>query len=370
MSEAVPEFKVSVEQKEFFKSNLSAWGAVHGRKHLPWQVKDPYRVWVSEIMLQQTQVSAVLGYYDRFLTHFPSVEKLAEASESAVLAQWSGLGYYARGRNLLKAAKYVVGTCGGVFPKTRLELEALPGVGKSTASAISSICFGEPVSILDANALRVIARYVGFKGSVSAAKNMKALWDEADTMVGKNSGLHTQSLMDLGASLCSPKNPKCNVCPLESACIARKDGLQESIPNKKKGDTLRRQVEESWVLMSDGQRVVVVENRKVGSSSTLWQGLVTLPLFGEVKKNVYEDKSLTLLSDWKIHKFSHFDLKFKVEGMLLSEEGLESAAQGVNGLIYSMDFDRLNAPAPVLEALLLWREQQIKEKECNNIMII
>ena len=206
------------------------WQAVHGRNYLPWQqTRDPYRVWLSEIMLQQTQVTTVLGYYERFLQAFPDVASLAAAPEDDVMALWSGLGYYSRARNLHKCAKAVMAEHGGAFPRSAEVLATLPGIGRSTAAAIASFCFGERAAILDANVKRVLTRVLAFGEDLSSSRNEKVLWAMAEDLLPTHDLQHsmpryTQGLMDLGATICLPRNPSCLVCPLQADCRAAQRG--------------------------------------------------------------------------------------------------------------------------------------------------
>ncbi len=200
-------------------ADVVQWQASHGRNHLPWQqTRDPYRVWLSEIMLQQTQVATVLGYYERFLQQFPDVASLAAAPEDDVMALWSGLGYYSRARNLHRCAQAVVAEHGGAFPRTAAVLATLPGIGRSTAAAIASFCFGERAAILDANVKRVLTRVLAYGEDLSSSRHEKALWVLAEDLLPAQD-LHntmpryTQGLMDLGATVCLPRNPSCLVCP-------------------------------------------------------------------------------------------------------------------------------------------------------------
>ena len=191
---------------------LVAWQHQDGRHHLPWQrVREPYRVWLSEIMLQQTQVTTVLGYFARFLDRFPDVQALAAAPLDDVLTLWAGLGYYSRARNLHRCAQIVVHQYGGEFPRTVDELAALPGIGRSTAGAIAAFCFGARAPILDANVRRVLTRVLGFGADLAEAKNERALWQQAEALLPRQDLSHampryTQGLMDLGAGICLPRN--------------------------------------------------------------------------------------------------------------------------------------------------------------------
>ena len=213
---------------------LLRWYRSHARD-LPWRrTRDPYRVWLSEIMLQQTRVETVQDYYHRFTEAFPGIEDLAAASEDRVLKLWEGLGYYSRARNLLKAARWVVRESGGSFPEDAGSLQALPGVGRYTAGAIASIAFGERTPVLDGNVKRVLARLFAVRESIDTAAAEKRLWALADTLVSARApGDSNQALMELGARICTPRRPGCEVCPAEGFCEARASGLTGILPVRK-----------------------------------------------------------------------------------------------------------------------------------------
>jgi A/G-specific adenine glycosylase len=232
-----------------FAEKLKAWQKLHGRRGLPWQgTRDPYRIWLSEVMLQQTQVSAVIPYYERFLRRFPTVEALAAASEDEVLQLWSGLGYYARGRNLHAAAKT------GSFPRTAADIEALPGIGKSTAAAIAAFAFGERAAILDGNVKRVLARYFGIEGWPGEKAVEAALWERANRLLPKaDIETYTQALMDLGATVCTRNAPRCDACPVRTSCKARKADRTAEIPAPRPRKALPQKAVTWLVLLDRGQ---------------------------------------------------------------------------------------------------------------------
>ena len=259
---------------------LIAWQRQHGRHGLPWVgSRDPYRVWLSEIMLQQTQVSVVLDYYQRFLDRFPTVAALAAASQDEVLALWSGLGYYSRARNLHRCAQVVVADHGGRCPASSAALAELPGIGRSTAAAIAAFCFGERCAILDGNVKRVLGRALGFSGDLAQARQEKALWQLAEALLpeaGADGAIqaYTQGLMDLGASLCSLRRPACDACPLAGLCVARAQGTPEAYPVKTR--KLKRGTRAHLLLWLDwGDRVWLVQRPQTG----VWAGLWSLPEF-------------------------------------------------------------------------------------------
>lgn len=257
------------------------WQAAHGRNHLPWQnTRDAYRVWLSEIMLQQTQVATVLEYYTRFLARFPDVRQLAAAPQDEVLALWSGLGYYSRARNLHRCAQIVVHQHGGEFPRTVDELAALPGIGRSTAGAIAAFCFGVRAPILDANVRRVLTRVLGFGADLAEAKNERALWQQAEALLPQQDLSHamsryTQGLMDLGAGICLPRNPNCLLCPLQEACVARRDGNPQDYPVRTR--KLKRSAQAWWLLLrQDGEGRLWLERRP---PTGIWAGLYCPPVY-------------------------------------------------------------------------------------------
>ncbi len=218
-----------------FRKQLLGWFRQFQRD-LPWRrTKDPYRIWLSEIMLQQTRVAAAIPYYERFLHRFPDVHALAAAPQEEVLRFWSGLGYYSRARNLQKAAQQIVAKRGGQFPKRMDDVLALPGIGNYTAAAILSIAFGEKHAVLDGNVARVLARLDAIHGDISESQRCQELQKTADRLLEPNSpGDWNQAMMELGATLCTPKSPQCLLCPVAQFCAGRKLGIAESLPEKRK----------------------------------------------------------------------------------------------------------------------------------------
>ncbi|MFI8614992.1 A/G-specific adenine glycosylase [Acidovorax sp. NPDC077693] len=258
-----------------------AWQMASGRNHLPWQqTRDPYRVWLSEIMLQQTQVSTVLDYYARFLARFPDVAALAAAPQDEVMGLWSGLGYYTRARNLHRCAQQVVSEHGGAFPRTAEVLATLPGIGRSTAGAIAAFCFSQRVPILDANVRRVLTRLLGFDADLASARNEKVLWEHAQALLPVHDlenamPRYTQGLMDLGATVCVPRVPRCELCPLNHSCVAFKKGDPERYPVKTRKLSRRS---ESWQLLvlRNPQGQVWLQRRP---GTGIWAGMHCVPIF-------------------------------------------------------------------------------------------
>lgn len=266
---------------------LLAWYRRH-RRDLPWRnSRDPYRIWVSEIMLQQTQVERVRDYFARFIDRFPTVESLAEAAERQVLRLWEGLGYYRRARQLHAAAKQIVAEHGGRFPETAIGLRELPGIGRYTAGAIASIAFDQPEPILEANSRRVFARLVGHDQPVGGAAD-EPLWQVAAEFVpAREPGLFNQAVMDLGAMVCTPTQPLCDRCPLTTACVAHQAGRTGEIPvpAPRRAATL---VRETAMVIRHGDRVLV-EQRGAG---TWWEGLWDFPLATKGAKTAPGDRRL------------------------------------------------------------------------------
>ena len=271
-----------------FAGVVIEWQRHHGRHTLPWQnTRDPYRVWLSEIMLQQTQVATVLGYYDRFLQRFPDVAALAAASLDDVFALWSGLGYYSRASNMHRCAQAVVGQHGGQFPGSSSELMQLPGIGRSTAAAIAAFCFSERVAILDGNVKRVLSRVLAFDGDLAEAKQERELWSHAMALLpepgiecsGKR-GIerYTQGLMDLGATLCSTRSPSCLLCPVQPHCRAAQAQTQARYPVKTR--KLKRGTREHvWLWLSWREQVWLVHRPATGVWASLW----SLPEFDSLE---------------------------------------------------------------------------------------
>jgi A/G-specific adenine glycosylase len=261
-----------------FSSRLIAWQRIHGRHDLPWQnTRDAYRIWLSEIMLQQTQVSTVIPYYARFLERFPTVRALADAPIDDVMALWAGLGYYSRARNLHKCAQAVAYEHGGAFPRTVDELAELPGIGRSTGAAVASFAFGARATILDGNVKRVLARVFGVEGFPGEKKVENAMWTLAESLLPDAAHpddvtAYTQGLMDLGATLCVRGKPDCPRCPFASDCVAKVEGRQRELPaaRPKKAVPTRR----TWMLvLKDGDSILLEKRPPTG----IWGGLWSLP---------------------------------------------------------------------------------------------
>lgn len=315
-----------------FSHPLLQWFAVNGRQNLPWQLpRTPYRVWISEIMLQQTQVQTVIPYFERFMQRFPNLSDLARANEDEVLSLWSGLGYYSRARNLHQTAKIMMDQYDGVVPDDYQLLKELPGIGPSTAAAILSQAFNQPVAILDGNVKRVLTRFFMIKGYPEQAQVKKTLWDLANScMPNENCANYTQAIMDLGALCCTSKNPNCTHCPLQNSCLAFKFKEQHLYPTKKIKKPIPIQCQQFLVLYNEQGHIYLEKRPPTG----LWGGLWCLPSLDEedcpldfIRLNYdLSGETPQPLITFK-HRFSHFHLeinalsiKTKILGNKLAEQ--------------------------------------------------
>ncbi|MGI9245149.1 MAG: A/G-specific adenine glycosylase [Steroidobacteraceae bacterium] len=293
---------------------LLRWYERDGRKDLPWQRdRTPYRVWVSEIMLQQTQVGTVIGYYERFMQRFPDVRRLAAASLDEVLHLWSGLGYYARARNLHRAAQAIVQQHGGDFPLALEEVLALPGIGRSTAGAILALSRGERHPILDGNVKRVLARYFAVTGFPGESAVERQLWQLADRCTpAARVDEYTQGIMDLGATLCTRSNPACLLCPVAAGCAARAASEQHLYPTPRPRKT--RPQRDAWLVVARRGSAVLLERRP---PSGIWGGLWAVPEFPTRAHAVqWCEEHLSAAAPGRAgetlrHAFSHFDYEMK-----------------------------------------------------------
>lgn len=335
---------------EQFGAAVLDWYDRHGRKDLPWQQGiTPYRVWVSEIMLQQTQVSTVLGYFDRFMDALPTVEALANADEDEVLHLWTGLGYYSRARNLHKTAKLIVGKHGGEFPQDVEQLAELPGIGRSTAGAIASLSMGLRAPILDGNVKRVLARYVAQQGYPGEPKVAKQLWEVAERLTPQNRVNHyTQAMMDLGATLCTRSKPSCLPCPLKAGCRAHLLGRETEFPVPKPRKALP-QKRTLMPLLANPDGAILLYRRP---STGLWGGLWSLPELDDLAAldplaqrhalQLQERRELPGLT----HTFSHFQLA--IEPWLIRVKSKAHAVAEPDWLWYNLATPpRLGLAAPV-----------------------
>ncbi len=299
-----------------FSTKIIRWHKTKGRKDLPWQQKkSPYKVWISEIMLQQTQVATAIPFYISFLKRFPNIKELAKSTEEEVMSFWSGLGYYSRARNLHKTSKLLVDKFNSRLPESAPVLISLPGIGKSTAGAILSLGFNKKASILDANVKRVLSRHEQIEGDLSKTKNIQRLWTISEQLTPLDQcAIYNQAIMDLGALICKTSNPNCRKCPVNSSCLAFKNNLTQHIPKK-----VNRKPKPSktvyWLIATDKNENVLLKKRNKGG---VWAGLWSFPESNseERLRNVClslfkrKEKKLKSLPEIK-HNFSHFNLRAK-----------------------------------------------------------
>ncbi|MFO1223820.1 MAG: A/G-specific adenine glycosylase [Burkholderiaceae bacterium] len=338
-------------------ARVLAWQRRHGRRNLPWQgLRDPYRVWLSEVMLQQTQVATAAAYYERFVARYPGVAVLAAAPLDDVLALWSGLGYYSRARNLHRCAQAVVAQHGGEFPRTSAELAKLPGIGRSTAAAIAAFCFDERAAILDGNAKRVLARHAGFDGDLATAAAQRELWAYAQSLLPQAAEMprYTQGLMDLGAMVCLARRPRCAECPLKASCIASATDRAAELPRKSRRS---QRGERRHVLLWLRHRgdVLLVRRPERG----VWAGLWSLPEAADLRA------ARALLARWRgegqampaiRHALTHFDWHLRPLRWELPARTAEATRRAIAqalGARWVGDAQalRMSLPAPVRKLL-------------------
>ena len=341
---------------EQFAERVITWQRTSGRHDLPWQrTRDPYLIWLSEIMLQQTQVAAVIRYYARFLEHFPTLDSLAAAPEDDVLALWSGLGYYARARNLHGAARLIVQRHAGVFPGNFADIVALPGIGRSTAGAIAVFAFGKREPILDGNVKRVFARVFGIAGFPGDKEISMRMWKHAEDVLPSNDvETYTQGLMDLGAEVCIRRRPRCECCPLSGVCVAKRDNRIATLPAPRPKKTLPEKSTVMLILQREGQ--VLLEKRPAPG---IWGGLWSFPemadlvdVVGVVHRRFGAQATLEGILAAVRHGFTHYALT--ITPALLRVTRLELRAQSA-GQAWMTPADAINSavPAPVRSLLRL-----------------
>ena len=290
-----------------FSERLIAWQKVAGRHDLPWQkTRDPYRVWLSEIMLQQTQVATVVPYYQRFLERFPDVMALAAAPIETVIEHWAGLGYYARARNLHRCAQQIAAIHAGKFPNSVEQLVELAGIGRSTAAAIAAFAFGERAAILDGNVKRVLCRQFGVEGFPGISAVDRSLWLLAENLLpATDIEAYTQGLMDLGATLCTRNRPRCEACPVSTDCVALREARQAELPARRPRPVAPERSATFILILHDRQ--ILLERRP---PSGIWGGLL-VPPEGELN-HVLANLGLSMVSERSLspfkHTFTHFRL--------------------------------------------------------------
>lgn len=331
---------MEVQKKPAFNISIIKWHKKFGRHNLPWQKsKDPYHVWVSEIMLQQTQVVTVISYYQKFITKFKTIKALAQASEDLVLSMWSGLGFYSRARNLHAASIMIMKEYRGHFPDNFQDMIRLPGIGRSTAGAILAFCFNKPYPILDGNVKRVLSRVYGITTPINNSSTEKKLWLLSEkNLPKKNIDIYTQAIMDFGATLCIPKKPKCNICPVTQSCVAYVNELTAQIP--KKNIVKNNDIKKTHFYIYEYQKqVFLVKNR-----SGVWNGL-WLPPNEEIK---LKNKEIIKYGH-RQSVFSHYKLVFEYTFVkALSKPEIKLKGLWINW----QDIQDLGLPAPIKKLLI------------------
>lgn len=338
---------------EGFGHKVLAWFDNHGRTGLLWQrQKTPYRVWVAEIMLQQTRVAAVIPYFEKFMRHFPDVHILAKATDDEVMSYWAGLGYYARARNLHRCAIQVVEKYHGEFPDTQSELQALPGIGRSTAGAILSQAFGKRGIILDGNVKRVLSRYAAIPGWPGQAAVAKQLWRLAEQLTPNHRlDAYTQAIMDLGSLVCLRRRPACAICPLSESCQARQQGLIGQIPGSKPKKPLPNKSTRVMILRNK-EKILLEKRPPVG----IWGGLWSLPeiditLSEQAIENMLRDRyGLNITAIEKLrsfhHVFSHFRLR--IEPWIIDTSSMHNCIEEPGRQWYRLrELSNIGMPGPI-----------------------
>lgn len=339
---------------DLFSKPLLLWFDQHGRKHLPWKhPKSAYRIWIAEIMLQQTQVATVIPFFERFITKFPDINSLNQASEDDVLAQWSGLGYYSRARNIHKTAQLICSQFAGEFPQSLAELQKLPGIGPSTAAAIASQAFEQPTAIMDGNVARVLSRYFAVEGDPQLASVKKRLWHLAQSCMSLHRCAdYTQAIMDLGATCCTKSKPQCEQCPLRASCQAfLLDKTSEyPFPKTKK---IRPIKQEQFLLLHREDGRIYLERRP---SPGLWGGLWCLPAIdwsSDAKTWIAEHYGIACLTMADImemkHSFTHFHLHIKAKSLLAA---VDNAVKTPGRWFERTELDQIVLAKPVKQIIL------------------
>jgi A/G-specific adenine glycosylase len=340
-----------------FAPTVVRWQLAHGRRHMPWQGSgDPYRTWLSEIMLQQTQVSTVIDYYHRFLERFPTLDSLAQAQQEDVMPYWAGLGYYARARNLHRCAQEVAEKWSGKFPPSAETIATLPGIGRTTAAAIAAFCYGERSPIMDGNVKRVFTRYFGIHGVPGTSATESRLWQVAEAVLASapdtlDMTAYTQGLMDLGATRCTRGRPDCEACPLKDDCYAREHGMQEQLPSPKPKKIVPQRSCHMLILENQGNVLLELQ-----TSPGIWGGLWSLPKFDDIEtlRESCMNWGQTIQNHQRMlgmtHVFSHFKLNIepwlvRSNAAMLREPGTQQAWVGIEQL------DTYALPTPIRKIL-------------------
>lgn len=343
----------SMINAQHFQSQVLTWFDQHGRKDLPWQQPvTPYRVWVSEVMLQQTQVTTVIPYFNRFMQSFPDVASLANAPLDEVLQHWAGLGYYARARNLHKAAELIIAQ--GEFPQTLEALSALPGIGLSTAGAILSIAFQKSAPILDGNVRRVLARFCGIEGWTGETKINQQLWEISKFYTPmQRVADYTQAMMDLGATLCTRSKPLCLACPIAEFCVAKRAGKTAVLPTPKPSKKTPVKTIVFLLLQNNQQQILLEKRPPLG----IWGGLWSLPEFPDLAaarawclENNFSYQAEEVFPSQR-HTFSHYHLDY-TPLLIRSDNPANRVMESDANLWYKLNqIQTLALPAPITRLL-------------------
>jgi len=342
--------------KSAFGQYVLSWFDKHGRKDLPWQCdRDAYKIWVSEIMLQQTRVETVIPYYEKFMQRFPDVKKLAASDIDEVLHHWTGLGYYARARNLHKAAQQICKLHEGKFPIDIDLVIALPGIGRSTAAAILALSFNQPHAILDGNVKRVLARYFALEGWPGTREVEQQLWQHAESLLPSESfAEYTQAMMDLGATLCTRSKPRCSICPVQINCAAFAQQRQNELPTPKPSKKIPQREVVVAIIQNREDDSIWLEKRPPAG---IWGGLYSFPEFEDAAKFEawlvkqyqnfsHESQSLPIIS----HTFSHFRLHMHPKLIQISKKP-NGVMEDDLGVWYKLTDQKIGLAAPVKKAL-------------------
>ena len=349
-----------------FSSSLIKWHKKYGRKNLPWQKdKSPYKVWISEIMLQQTQVNTASKYYINFISRYPTIKVLSESTEDEILSYWAGLGYYSRAKNIYKSVKIIMQKFQGQLPNNIEKLQSLPGIGRSTAGAIMALGFEKSFPILDANVKRILARHKAIEGNLLNSKNDKKLWITAESLLPqKNISIYTQALMDLGATICLQKKPKCHICPIHINCIAKKENLVTLIPFKK-SKKVKPTKEVFWLIITNHDGDFLLSKRP---DTGIWPGLWSFLEYKSFKETSIASKKLFNLTVKKNNKirpikneFSHYsmqatpiNLNLKIGHKKLNEKFIWLNAKNINSR---------GLPSPIKKTIV-----KLSQNEPNNFL--
>ena len=330
-----------------FSKKIIDWQKSQGRNNLPWQKKSAYEVWISEIMLQQTQVETVIPFYEKFIKTFPEIKTLAKSSEEQVMSLWSGLGYYSRARNIHKTAKIILNEYKGQFPQDFKNLVELPGIGPSTAGAILSLAFELPGIILDGNVKRVIARFKGITDPVDNSKTQKEMKSFAEALLPENSFReYSQGIMDLGSLLCRPKNPDCDNCPVSKSCQALKLGIQENIPLKTPSKP-KKEKKIDWLLISSNNKILLKRNDSKG----IWKNLWLFP-----SKDILSQENVSLLERKEslpeiVHNLSHRKLNISTVKYRIKNKDRLKIDRSNSVWVSKADSVKMGMPKPIKEII-------------------